>query len=221
LGTGVYGDRQDSGAGQFTSNWFEVRYRPTSSLYMTLEPAWRRSDREMQYVRTLAFDGESRFVFGTLDQETLSLELRIDYAITPNLTVQFYGEPFASRGRYSEFKRITDPRAGGYRDRWSPYSSGQVAFDSDAGTYQLDEDLDGVSEASFSNPDFDFRALNSNLVVRWEFSPGSTLFVVWSESRLDTESLPGGLGFQRDIDQLFTAEPTDVFLVKIRKWFSP
>jgi hypothetical protein len=221
FGAGYYVEEKDSAAGSFSSAWFYVNYRPTTSLRISLEPTLRESDWEMQYIRTLDIDGQDRFLFGSIDQDTLSLELRVDYSITPNLTIQLYGQPFASSGRYSEFKRITDPLAGSYHDRWSPYSNQQVAVNPDTGAYELDEDLDGKVDATFSRPDFDFRELNSNLVVRWEFSPGSTLFVVWSESRFDDQALPGSLGFERDIDQIFSAEPTDVFLVKIRKWFSP
>ena len=220
FGTGIYNQKGDSGSGTFERIWFEVEYRPSSSLQISLEPSFRKSYGEMQYVETLQVADQDRFVFGRLDQETLSLEVRVDYSISPNLTVQFFAEPFAARGRYSEFKRITNPKASAYGDRWVGYSDSQVVSDTYSGTYSVDEDLDGVSEAEFSDPDFDFRELNSNLVVRWEFAPGSTLFVVWSEARFDDEKLPGSLGFKRDIDRVFSAQPTDVFLIKVSKWFS-
>ncbi len=220
FGAGIYRDQADSGAGYSQSQWFEVRWRPSSSLRVTVEPVLRTSEREMQYIRTLDLEGESRYLFGHLDQDTLSLEVRVDYALTPNLTIQYYGEPFAARGRYSELKRIVDPRADRYRDRWAAYSPTQLAYDATTQQYRLDEDRDGTVDAVISDPDFDFRALNSNLVVRWEFQPGSTLFVVWSESRIDTELLPGSLDAGRDFEQIFSSEPTDAFLIKVSKWLS-
>ena len=220
FGTGYYRREMDSGAGQNQTAWFEARWRPNSSLRITVEPVFRESEREMQYISTLDLGGEDRYLFGRLEQDTLSLEIRVDYALTPNLTIQYYGEPFAARGRYMDLKRITDPRASRYRDRWETYSTTQLVNDQATGVYLLDENLDGIVDAEISDPDFDFRALNSNLVLRWEFQPGSTLFAVWSESRIDTELLPGRLDAGRDFDQIFSAEPTDTFLIKVSKWLS-
>jgi len=174
----------------------------------------------MQYIDTAAFADDNRYVFGRMDQETLVLTTRLDYTITPNLTVQLYAAPFVSYGRYNEFKRITDPIAGRYLDRFAVYGAEQISFDAANDVFDVDEDHDGTVDYSFDGPDFDARFLNANLVVRWEYTPGSTVFFVWSQSRSNTDLLALDGDFQQGLDDLFSTQPENVFLVKFSKWFS-
>ena len=143
----------------------------------------------------------------------------MDYCITPNLTVQFYGSPFVSAGEYSEFKHITRPKADAYLDRFDTYDGGQVTYNSAAEEYSVDENTDGTDDYSFSNPDFNVRDFNSNLVVRWEFMPGSLLYLVWSQARSDYVAR-GDFDLNRDMEGLFDVHPHDIFLIKVVKWFS-
>jgi hypothetical protein len=174
---------------------------------------------ELQYVGTESFGDEDRYLFARLDQKTVSMTFRVDYCATPNLTVQYYGSPFVSSGRYTEFKRITDPRAERYRDRFDVFAEEQVGYDSDDAVYAIDEDRDGIDDYFVDDPDFNYRDFNSNLVVRWEYMPGSLLYLVWSQQRCDV--VPhGDFDFGRDLNGLFDVHPHDVFLVKFVKWFS-
>ncbi len=166
-----------------------------------------------------AFQNDPRFVFGSLDQETFGFTLRFDYTVTPNLTVQFYGQPFVSAGNYSEFKRIADPRASAYRDRFDVFADDQILRTGD-GVYEVDEDGDDQKDYSFDDPDFNFRDFNSNLVVRWEFQPGSTMFFVWQQARSDFISGQSSFNAGNDMNGLFDVHPHNVFLVKINKWLS-
>jgi hypothetical protein len=201
--------------------WLSLTYRPTNAIRLSLNPFVYRNRTEMQYVATETFGEGARYIFGSLDQEIISFTIRMDYAITPDLTVQFYGSPFIGTGRYDEFKRITDPRADRYRDRFYPFDEQQLAHDPADAVFNIDENLDGTTDYSFGNPDFDAREFNSNLVVRWEYSPGSTLYFVWSQARSDYGSRSDDLDFSDDMDQLFSAHPHNVFLVKFSKWFAP
>jgi hypothetical protein len=117
-------------------------------------------------------------------------------------------------------KRITDPQAAEYRDRFTPYDADQIRLDVDAGVYEVDENRDGKVDYSFDRPDFDFRDFNSTLVLRWEYRPGSQLYVVWSQARSEELLRPGPLRLGSEYRSLFDAPPHDIFLVKFSKWFS-
>jgi hypothetical protein len=207
----------DDGSLDAHEYWAGIVYRPTDALRLSLSGVRNRNEPAAQYVDTVDFDSADRFVFGRLEQETTALTLRIDYSITPNLTVQFYGQPFISEGRYDEHKRITDPRAAAYRDRFEPFSADQIDFDGES--YHVDENLDGVFDYSFDNPDFDFRDFNSNLVLRWEYSPGSAFFLVWNQMR-STSTLLDDQSFSDGLSELFAAPADDVILVKFSRWLS-
>ncbi len=198
-----------------------LRYRPTNAIQLTLRPSYTERWQNMQYIDTATFGESERYLFGRLDQETISLTLRLDYAITPRLTVQLYASPFISTGRYSDFKRISDPRADRFRDRFSVFDAGQIAYDGSGDLFEIDENRDGEVDYSLSNPDFDVREFHSNLVIRWEYSPGSTLYLVWSQGRENSDLMAPDRSYRQNLDQLFATHPTNVVLLKISKWFSP
>lgn len=218
---GGWRQRGDEDSETTSEVWASLTWRPTDAMRISLNPSHNTSQREMQYISTESFTDEDRFLFGLLDQETTSLTLRMDYSITPDLTVQLYASPFVSTGRYSRFKRITDPRAAAFRDRFDTFGSSQIAFDPGDDRFAVDEDRDGTADYDFSNPDFDFRDFNSNLVLRWQYRPGSTVFLVWSQGRVETTNRSQDLSFNRQLDQLFSAPAQDVVLLKISKWFTP
>lgn len=218
--SGFNARRGDSGSLSHQSYWMELRFRPTNAMRLSFNPQYASYRPEMQYVATQDFTGEPRFLFAELDQETTSFTLRLDYAITPRLTIQYYGAPFVSTGRYSAFKRITDPTAHRYSDRFVPFSTEQITLENN-GAYAVDENNDGATDYRLGNPDFDFRELSSNLVIRWEYSPGSLLFLVWSQNRFNGTLLGEGLDHRDQLDTLFSTHPENVVLLKISKWWAP
>lgn len=223
LQVGVGGSLEfgDSGSGDSNNFWLDVTFKATNALTLSLSPSVSHNQPEMQFVRGTSFGDAERYLFGSLDQETISFTFRADYAITPNLTVQYYGSPFVSNGRFNRFKRITQPTADSYRDRFSEFDSQQIAFDSALNSYHIDENRDGDTDYSIRNPDFDAREFNSNLVFRWEFSPGSTVYLVWSQVRSNFDPLGLDVSYSDNLDQLFSSHPDNVVLLKISKWFSP
>jgi len=216
---GGYTQVGDEGSEEFRDVWMGVTARPSAGLQLSVSPEFWRNRPELQYVGTESFGGEDRYLFASLDQKTFYLTFRADYCIVPNLTVQYYGQPFVSSGRYSSFKRITDPRAEAYRDRFRVFDSGQITHNEADGSYAVDEDGDGTADYSIADPDFNYRDFNSNLVLRWEFMPGSLVYLVWSQSRTDFVPV-GDFQFRRDVSGLFDVQPHDVFLVKFVRWFS-
>ncbi len=218
---GGYRSRADDGGGEHFEVWASATYRPANAVRMSLNPTISRSKPELQYVGTESFGGQDRYLFGRLDQETLRLTFRFDYTITPNLTVQYYAAPFISTGRYDTFKRTTDPRADRFRDRYSVFDDQQISYNAGADHFDVDEDRDGTVDYGIGNPDFDVRDFNSNLVLRWEYSPGSTAFLVWSQAISDNQLLGMSLDPRDDLERLFSAHSDNVVLFKISKWFAP
>ena len=141
--------------------------------------------------------GTLHYVFAHLDRQTASMTFRVDYTATSTLTVQAYAAPFVSKGRYSNVRELSaTPRATAYIGRYQPY-------------------------AGYTPGDFNFKFFNSNLVVRWEYRPGSTLFLVWSQGRDDFEPAMGNRDVSGDFGKLFRAYPRNTFLIKASYWLTP
>jgi hypothetical protein len=175
---------------------------------------------DLQYVDTPETIVGSRYVMGRIDQTTHSLTVRLNVHITPDLSIQYYGSPFVSSGRYTDFKKATDTLASEYEDRFRVYGPDEISFVPEDNTYEVREAEGGPgSRYSFGNPDFGFRQFRSNLVVRWEYRPGSALYVVWSQGRTsDDDRYDDSLG--DNFDALWRSTARNVFLVKFQHWFS-
>jgi hypothetical protein len=216
--TGAYALFGDHESSRVYEGWFGPVFQPSNALRLSANVDFTRNRRHLQYVATTSTeDNDTRYVFADLDQKTLSLVMRIDYTLTPNLTLQYYGAPFVSAGHYGEFKRITNPRADRYDDRFELIDDSNLSLVD--GRWQVDEDGDGAGDFSFRNPEFNVREFNSNLVARWEFQPGSVLYAVWSQSRSGFQPR-GVFAAGDDLDALFDTQPRNVFLLKVSKWFS-
>lgn len=209
----------DEGSHKRRNGWVYASFRPSNAVRLSMEPWFTRNRPEMQYIDTSTNGDADRFLFGRMDQKTFGLTLRLDYSITPNLTVQYYGAPFISSGEYRDFKRITDPHADQYRSRFHEFTEGEITYSEEDEVYLVDENGDGSAEYSFDRPDFNFKDFNSNLVVRWEFQAGSTLYLVWSQARSQFVGR-GEFSIRHDMNDLFDVHPHNVFLIKINKWFS-
>lgn len=158
-----------------------ITYKPTDALSISFSPQFSKNDDKLQFVENIETGSETRYVNATINQRTLSASFRLNYTINPDLTIQYYAQPFISRGRYSDFKYVTNPVAGNFNDRIQLYNDDQISFDSNADVYSVDEDSNGVTDYQIGNPNFSFVQFRSNLVVRWEYIPGSELFLVWSQ----------------------------------------
>lgn len=218
VGVNSFNSWEDVGGTRYHEVGLWIAFRPINALSLQFNPYYGFNRDELQYVNTLAHGAQSRYVFGRLQQKTVALTARVDYSITPNLSVQYYGQPFVSVGKFSQFKRITAPRADDYAERFHVFTN-EIAREEAKGLLQVDEDLDGNTDYAFENPDFNFQQFRSNLVVRWEYSPGSTVFLVWSQGRTGTNPA-GGFSFRNNLNDLFNVYPDNVFLIKLNRWFS-
>jgi Domain of unknown function (DUF5916)/Carbohydrate family 9 binding domain-like len=190
-----------------TSNYyFEFTYRPINALNVSLEPSVSFNKNELQYVATTDVNGSPRYIVGQVDQTTLRLVVRCTYMLTPNLSLQYYGQPFGTSGLYKNFKSITDANSNQYKERYNLLSSSL-----NGSMYAVDEDGNSTPDYSFGNPDFNFGQFRSNMVIRWEYIPGSTFFLVWTNER-------NGAFYTNEQDKIFSydfdSKGHNIFLMK-------
>jgi len=171
---------------------------PGPALSFSVGLRWSHNVNDAQWIENLlaaqSRDAQMHYVFGHLDQTTVAATFRVNYTITPRLSIQLYGQPFVSAGSYSAYKELVDGRAQGYADRYAAY------------------DYTG-------SPDFNYRSFRTTNVLRWEYRPGSTLFVVWQQGREEVSDR-GDFRFGRDFGDVFRASGRNVFMVKMAHWFN-
>ncbi|HWO88968.1 MAG TPA: DUF5916 domain-containing protein [Gemmatimonadales bacterium] len=208
-------DENDSwGGGLFM--W--IGYRPSGSVDLSVNPSLDLNNDDWQYVTTTTVGGRDEYVFGDLVQRTVGAGFRANFTFSPTLTLQVYAQPFYSAGRYLGYRRVADPRGATYADRMRPIPASQVQVDG-AGNVRLDLDADSNFETSLGNPNFGYVSLRSNVVLRWEYRPGSTLFLVWQQGR-ESFSGEGNFDLSRSWRNLRRSEGENVFLVKLNYWLS-
>lgn len=192
--------RGDQGRSETIALSPELDYKVSSRFTASLSASWEKNRNDIQYFGTLiGTDGIPHFTFAHLDQKTLGLTWRLAYTFTPNASLQVYASPFISKGTYSNVRELDDPRAAAYDDRYQPYADPAVA--SDPGGFNVQQ----------------FR---SNVVFRWEYRPGSTLFLVWSQGRDGTSGIEGNKSFGGDLGDLFDRHPDNTLLVKASYWLA-
>ena len=192
---------------------FQATYKPLETLSISLRPNLNINRTDMQYVATQHFNDEERYIFAGINQKVLGMSLRLNFSLTPNLTIQYWGQPFIAAGKYSDFKRITNNLADDYTDRFHTFTDDEITYYSNDDYYAIDEDLDSTEDYFWEDPDFNVKEFRSNLVARWEYVPGSTVFLVWSQSR-DEFDPTGDFSLNSSISDLFDITPYNVFLVK-------
>ena len=197
-----------------------ITVRPTTSADLYLGPSFSHNRDVLQYVETAELDGGTEWILGTVEQTTVAMTMRLNYTFSPALSLQLYAQPFISAGDYSTFKRVTDPRGDALADRTQLLGDDQVssAMVDDERRYFLDFDGDGAADFDFADPSFNFKQLRSNAVLRWEYRPGSAIFVVWSQGRTDFQQ-DGRFRLGDNVGDLLAADGTNVLMVKASYWF--
>ncbi len=174
----------------------ELTYRPNTALVLT--PGFRLDRRANgeQWVGQVERGATNHYTFGHLEQTTVAFTARVNYTMSPDLSLQIYAEPFVSGGGYSGFKELVDGRNRDYQGRYAPFDySGEVS------------------------PDFNVRSFRTTNVLRWEFKPGSTLFAVWQQAREGSAAV-GDFRFGREFGGIFSVPARNVFLVKMAYWLN-
>jgi hypothetical protein len=199
--------------------------KPSTNVFISLSPSFVADEDAAQYVTTVtdptatAFYG-NRYVFAFIKTRTLSLDTRVNWTFNPNLTLQLFAQPFIASGAYSAFREFAAPRT--YHKLIYGEDVGTItrtpATASANAQYNVDPDNGGPAAAfSFDDPDFTFRSLIGNAVLRWEYRPGSTVFFVWTQSRTGSDT-NGNFDFGTQRSAIFRDRPTNVFQVKVNYW---
>ncbi len=176
-----------------------VQFRSSTRLVASVGPYYEHANYDAQWFGNFTDAAHvTHYAFAHLDQTTLAMTTRVNYTVSPTLTFEFYGQPFVTNGTYSSVREVSPtPEAHRYADRY-------VAFTPPAG----------------SSTGFKYVQLRTNAVVRWEFRPGSTMFVVWQHGREDSAGQASTQSWLRDYSDLFSLHPNNIFLLKMAYWLN-
>ncbi len=222
FGAGVSTGRSESGGYRVTTFPY-VEFKPSAGVNISFSPEFNRDITIAQWVMrqddpTATSTYGARYVFAKIDQRELSASIRLDWTFTPKLSLQLYMQPLISVGAYSDFKELRQPET---------YSFNRYGIDNNSTintvgeSYQVDPDGTGAHNFIIENPDFNFKSLRGNAVLRWEYLPGSTMYFVWTQNRTNFDN-PGTFDLGRDLGNTFGAsDHENAFLVKVAYWWHP
>jgi hypothetical protein len=191
--------RSNGGRSERLNGNVQVTYRVSSQLNTSLRLTATHNVKDVQPRPSITDSVRTHYLFAHLNQKEVSLTGRIDYTLSTVLTLQLYAQPFVSKGTYSSVRELADPNAATFGARYKPYADTAVT----------------------RNPGgFNSKQFNSNVVLRWEYRPGSALFVVWQQGRNDYVPLAGPRSMSGDFRDLFDLHPVNTFLVKASYWIN-
>lgn len=219
----VFGGGGDIGFNSKGGDNYGVRFglevKIGTQLNLSFSPSYNESRTIAQYITTVDDPAASdmygkRYVLSQIDQKTISTDIRIDYALSPTLSLQAYIQPFIAVGKYTRFKEFIKPRS---YDFLYYGEEGSTITETESG-YVIDPTGGDDSDAfEISNPDFNYKALVGNAVLRWEFKPGSTLYLVWTRNGTNFNN-PGDFQLFRDLNDLMGVTTDNVFAIKVSYW---
>ncbi|MSO29644.1 MAG: hypothetical protein EXQ48_01690 [Acidobacteria bacterium] len=213
IASGTAISNEDRGYARRASLLFS--FRPSPRWQLSVEPALNRTNDVQQYIATVAGGRPEtygrRYVFSSIDRTTLSGDIRMGVTLRPDLNIDVYAEPFASSGRYADFGELL---RGGTRERLAYGTSGTTLMRDANGDWAIDA---GSGPFTLKNPDFAVRSLRSNVVLRWEWKPGSTLYVVWQQDheRRDVTAARAGID---DLLGAFAIPGRTILAIKSSFW---
>jgi len=218
---GIFGSRYYNAAGGYTNQLSpRATLRPSTALRFTLQPTYTRNKSIGQFVTSvvdpLATDTYgTRYVFATIEQHQLALVTRVDWTFTPQLSFQLFAQPLLAAADFQDYKEFARPREFAFevygRD------AGTISRDAE-GVYTVDPDGAGAAPTfTFDDRDFNRRSLRGSAVLRWEYRPGSALFLVWQQNRFESIG-SGDFELGRDFNELWGVPPENVFVLKGTWW---
>ncbi len=205
----------------YMSYGIELEWKPSPQLNLSVGPGYEYRKEGFQWVNNINDPAavntyQTRHIFGRINQETVSGNIRVNWTFTPQLSLQLFLQPLFSVGKYDQFKELAAPKT--YETNIYGENSSTITYDSDGDEYVVDPDGNGpVEKFRFSNPDFNFKSLRGNLVLRYEVFPGSVFFFVWTHDKVNFKN-PGDFKFGRDFSDLWRSVSNNIFLVKFSYW---
>lgn len=193
--------RGSGGRGSSLNLGPEIDYKVAGRFSSAFSLNWTRNVSDNQWYNNYTDSSNvTHYTFAHLKQWTRSATVRLNYTFTPTVSLQAYTQPFVSKGTYSNVRQLSaDPRATDYDARFAAYNNPSVTNDPGG---------------------FNFKEFQSNIVFRWEYKPGSTLFLVWNEGRQGRTSVEGTKDFQGDVRDLMRLHPANTFLIKASYWLN-
>lgn len=178
----------------------EINYKLAGRFSSAFSMNWSHNIADNQWFGNYTRTDGTHYTFAHLDQTTTSATVRVNYTFTPTLSLQAYVQPFVSKGTYTDVRQLSStPRASSYEERYAVFNDASVTSDPGG---------------------FNFKQYQSNVVFRWEYMPGSTLFLVWNEGRQGFESFEGDRNFRGDVRDLMRLHPSNTFLIKASYWLN-
>ena len=200
-----------------------IQIRPVDNWTISLGPNLSRNQVKTQYLTSVEDETATetfgrRYIFTELERTQISMETRLNVTFTPDLSLELFVQPLLSSGDYSRVKELREARKYGF-DEYG-VDGGTISFNEAENEFDIDPDGAGpASSFAVNNKDFNTRSLRGNAVLRWEYRPGSTLFLVWQQSRSGTEDF-GDFQFGRDAGSIFDTPADNVFAIKFDYWLN-
>lgn len=198
-----------------------VAFKPAANIFIQVSPSYSDSQDDAQYVmavsdHTAASFYGTRYVFSYIRTKAVSVETRVNWTFTPDLTLQLYVQPFIASGDYSSFREFAAPRS--IDKRVYGRDIGTIGYDASTSTYTVDPDGAGPARPfTFANPNFTNSSVRGTGVLRWEYRPGSTLYLVWTQERSGYDPT-GTFDFGSASTAIFRGSATNVFQIKATYW---
>lgn len=194
---------------------FNLTWLISNRLIVSSKSKYNNETTNHQYVKQKTTDGKKDYVVGKIGRETLYTTLRLEYFITPELSLQYYGSPYASTGLYSNYRKVNQSKAKDLSLRYSPL----FIVNEDGNKILADENNNQLLDFSTENPDFDYQEFNSNFVLRWEYKTGSTFYFVWTNSISNyiSQYNPSIIESMKNIGK---GTSQNAFMIKFSYWFS-
>ncbi len=198
-----------------------IEWKPTPQINFSIEPEYSSRISKLQYVTTVKdntafFTYGGRYIFGELEQKTVSANIRLNWTFTPSISLQLFAQPLISVGKYTNFKEYAKPGT----LEFNVYGKGNsiITYDENNDEYIIDPDGNGPANSfNLYNPNFNFKSIRGTLVFRWEVMPGSIFYLVWSHDRTNFND-PGNFNLSRDFKNLLSSEANNIFLAKFTYW---
>ncbi len=188
-------------------------YQPFSFLQVSMKPVYSNERTDLIYVGTYDVNNETVYLTSSIIRNVARIDFRFNVYLNPDLSIQYWGQPFYFSGDYYNFKKVTNPEQKDFKSQFYQYTGNEIVYDNESDLYSIDDNGDGNADYSFGNPDFSFAEFRSNLVMRWEYQPGSVLYFVWSQGG-SGYSDEGIFDFDNAMDLFGNWSDDNVFLVK-------
>ena len=195
--------------------FMSLRWKPSTNVSLQVGPEYGFTRVGAQWVTNIDDPAMTatagiRSLFGDLHQHIVTFPIRLNWVFTPKLSLQAYIQPYIAVGEYRSFKELARPRSFDF----NRYGEGSATIVPGSDGYTLDPDGPGpVSSFHIGNPDFNYKSLRGTVVLRWEYRPGSVLYLVWTQNRADYAN-PGDLRLGRDLGDLINARGDNIFMMK-------